>query len=73
VFLAGGLFLYLRAIRPVTALGRYGMPVFALLMLAVQAFVFLGPPPTSPNAAAVTALGVYFLFAAVAQALATRC
>jgi hypothetical protein len=49
----------LRVIRPVTALGRYGMPIFALLMLTVQAFIFVVPPPTSPQAAAVTALAAY--------------
>jgi hypothetical protein len=38
-------------------------------MFAIQAVVFFGPPPTSPHAAAVTALLAYFLFAGVIGAL----
>src|SRR5262245_2206311 len=41
------------------------MVVFGLVMLAIQAYVFFGPPPSSDKAAAVTALVSYVLFAAV--------
>jgi len=34
-------------------------------MLAVQAYIFFGPPPASGPSVAVTALGSYALFAAV--------
>jgi hypothetical protein len=64
--LFGGMFLYLRSTTATTRLGRYGMPVFGVGMLVVQAFVFFGPPPSSDRAAAVTALGAYVVFAAVA-------
>jgi hypothetical protein len=37
-----------------------------------QAYVFFGPPPTSPRAAAVTALGAYVVFALVIHALEKR-
>ncbi len=68
----GGMLLYLGSTTATTRLGRYGMPMFGVVMLAVQAFVFFGPPPSSDRAAAVTALGSYFLFAAVAGWLARR-
>ncbi len=70
--LFGGMFLYLRSTTATTRLGRYGMPVFGVVMLAVQAFVFFGPPPSSDRAAAVTAIGSYLLFAAVAGWLERR-
>jgi len=70
--LFGGMFLYLRSTTATTSLGRYGMPVFGVVMLAVQAVVFFGPPPSSDRAAAVTALGAYVVFAAVAGWLERR-
>ncbi|HUG52565.1 MAG TPA: hypothetical protein VMR21_03155 [Vicinamibacteria bacterium] len=38
---------------------------FGLVMAAVQAAVFFGPPPASPRAAALTALTAYAVFAAI--------
>src|SRR5881396_2832405 len=70
--LFGGMFLYLRSTTATTHLGRYGMPVSGMVMLVVQAFVFFGPPPSSDGAAAVTALGAYVVFAAVAGWLEGR-
>jgi len=70
--LFGGMFLYLRSTTTTTRLGRYGMPVFGVVMLAVQAVVFFGPPPSSDRAAAVTALGAYLVFAALAGWLERR-
>ena len=70
--LFGGMFLYLRSTTATTGLGRYGMPVFGVVMLAVQTFVFFGPPPSSDRAAAITAIGSYALFAAVAGWLERR-
>jgi drug/metabolite transporter (DMT)-like permease len=58
--LFGGMSLFLRG-RP----GRKtGMMIFAIIMLAIQAVVFFGPPPASDSAAAITALLAYGLFAA---------
>jgi hypothetical protein len=48
---------------------RLRLIVFGLVMLAVQAYVFLGPPPISDKAAAVTALASYAVFAAVVARL----
>jgi hypothetical protein len=69
VFLFFGLYVYLRATKPVGRGGRYGMLIFAVVMLPVQAFVFFGPPPSSGSAAAITALVSYAVFAAVAYQL----
>jgi hypothetical protein len=63
--LFGGIFLYLRATTPKDTIGRYGMVVFGLVTVAVQAYVFFGPPPVSDKAAAATALVLYFVFAAI--------
>ena len=64
-FLFGGLWLYFRT--GVTR--RAGMLIFAVSILAVQVFVFFGPPPASDRAAALTALGSYLVFAGVIAAL----
>ena len=70
--LFAGMFLYMRATRPVNAAGRFGLPVFGIVMLAIQVYVFFGPPPPSPAAVAVTALVPYFAFAAVAEWLSRQ-
>ncbi len=66
------MFLYLRSTTATTRLGRFGMPVFGVVMLALQVVVFFGPPPPSDRAAAITALGSYVVFAAVAGWLERR-
>jgi membrane-bound metal-dependent hydrolase YbcI (DUF457 family) len=63
--LFGGIFLYLKATAPKDEIGRYGMVIFGLIMVALQAYVFFGPPPVSDKAAAATALVLYFVFAAI--------
>jgi len=72
VLLFVGMALYLRVTKPINAIGRIGPPVFGVVMLAIQGYVFFGPPPDSPAAAAVTALVSYVLFAFVAQWLARQ-
>jgi len=64
----GGLMLLL-ARRPAR---RVGAALFGLIMLAVQAYVFFGPPPASPAAIATTALGAYAAFAFVIWWLVDR-
>ena len=63
--LFGGIFLYLRSTTATDAIGKYGIPILALLMIVAQSVVFFGSPPTSAGATAVTALVAYFVFAAV--------
>jgi hypothetical protein len=67
LLLFGGMIMYLRRTKPINAIGRFGPPVFGILMLAIQCYIFFGPPPTSPGAAAITALVSYGVFAAVVQ------
>ena len=43
--------------------------IFGAAMLAIQAYIFFGPLPVSPAAAAVTALVSYVAFAFVAERL----
>jgi hypothetical protein len=70
--LFGGMALYLKRTTPVNPVGRFGPTVFGLAMLGIQAYVFFGPPPASPSAAAVTALVAYVVFAAVAGSIDRR-
>ena len=65
VLLFGGMWLYLDA----AVVPRVRMLVFGLVMLAIQAYIFFGPPPVSDHAAAWTALGSYAVFAAVVARL----
>jgi membrane-bound metal-dependent hydrolase YbcI (DUF457 family) len=70
--LFGGMILYLRVTKPINAIGRVGLPAFGVVMLAIQSYIFFGPPPTSPAAAAMTALVSYAVFAALAEWLARQ-
>ena len=70
--LFGGMILYLRVTTPINAIGRVGPPVFGVVMLAIQSYIFFGPPPISPAAAAITALVSYVLFAVLAEWLARQ-
>jgi hypothetical protein len=63
--LFGGMLLYFGG-RPAR---RGPMMVFGLIMLAIQAYIFFGPPPVSDHAAAWTALGSYAVFAVAAWRL----
>lgn len=65
VLLFGGMWLYLTT-APVR---RVPVAVFGLVMLAIQAYVFFGPPPVSDRALAWTALAAYAVFAAVVARL----
>ena len=70
--LFGGMILYLRVTEPINAIGRVGLPVLGGAMLAIQSYIFFGPPPASPTAAATTALVSYVVFAALAEWLARQ-
>src|SRR5262249_39533586 len=52
VLLFAGMILYLRTTKPKSAIGRFGPPVFGAVMVGIQCYVFFGPPPVSPVAAA---------------------
>lgn len=59
VLLLGGVALFLRSHTQRRAL----LIVFSLVMLAIQAYIFFGPPPASDVSIAFTALGAYAVFA----------
>ncbi|HEX6280477.1 MAG TPA: hypothetical protein VFZ49_10760 [Pyrinomonadaceae bacterium] len=63
ILLFGGMFLYMRSTSASNVIGKFGMPVLGVVLIAAQSVVFFGAPPESPAAAAVTALLAYFLFA----------
>ena len=63
--LFGGMWLYLK-LGPVR---RTAFLVFGVIMLAIQVYVFFGPPPSSANAAAATAIVAYALFAFIIRVL----
>lgn len=64
--LSGGIFVYLRSTNPVSLIGKFGVPVFGIVLLLLQSIVFFGAPPTSPSAAALTALSSYVALAGMA-------
>jgi membrane-bound metal-dependent hydrolase YbcI (DUF457 family) len=66
LLLFGGMTLYFRRTSAINVVGRFGMPVFGAIMLAIQCYVFFGPPPSSPDSAAITALVAYVVFAVIA-------
>jgi hypothetical protein len=70
IFLYAGMALYLRATRPINFIGRFGLPVFGLVMLAFQALLFFGPLPRSPIQFSIELLLSFTLFTAVAAWLA---
>ena len=65
LLLFGGMWLYFQT----GARRRRATAAFGLIMLAIQAYIFFGPPPVSDKAAAATALGAYVLFAGIIRFL----
>jgi hypothetical protein len=61
-----GMLVYLRGTVAVTPAGRWSVPVFCIVLLAIQFGNRVSPPPSSSSAFATTALACYILFAAVA-------
>ncbi len=73
IILLSALWLYLRSTSASTTLGKYGMTIFAILLLLVNVVNIFGPlQGDSKLVLAITALTSYFLFAAVAFWLDTR-
>jgi hypothetical protein len=65
LILVGGLILYLRSTTPKNLIGRYGMIVFVVVMLAFNVAMF-GPPPTDLHFVAASSLGSFAVMAGVA-------
>jgi hypothetical protein len=66
LLLFGGLWLYMRSSVADTAIGRYGMLLFAIVLAGIQLYLFFAPSPPTPDAFALTAIASYFIFAGVA-------
>jgi hypothetical protein len=64
--LFGGMWIYMRSTKSGSLGGKYGMPVFGVVLLAVHWILFFGGPPGSSNATPVLLLVLYMGFAAVA-------
>jgi hypothetical protein len=62
-----GAWLNARATRYATAKSRYLFWGFVAFLAAVQVYANFGPPPSSPDAMALTALGLYAAIALLAQ------
>ncbi len=67
ILLIGALWLYLRATKATSAIGKYGMPVFVAVLLLVNIVNIYGPPPGgSKIEMATSAMVAYFAFAGIA-------
>jgi hypothetical protein len=67
ILLVGGLWLYLRSSTAASSIGKYGIYVFAVVLLLINAVNIFGPL-TGDNKVvfAIIALAMYFIFAGVA-------
>jgi hypothetical protein len=71
LLLLAGLWLYMRATRPLNGLGKLAMPAFTVLLLAVEAGDLWGPVPAKIQIVAISGEAAYLLFAGIAQAADT--
>jgi len=72
-FLAVGLWLYLRSTKATSSIGKYGMGIFVMILLFVNAINIFGPPfGDSKVSLATSALAMYFLFASAVHWLDGR-
>jgi len=67
-FLGVGLWLYLRSKTAISSIGKYGMGIFVMILLLVNAVNIFGPPfGDSKVSLAISALVMYFVFAGAAH------
>lgn len=66
LILLGGLWLYMRSTKAVSAIGNYAMPIFVGFLVIVQTYALFGPAPSAPTSFAITSLVFYFGFSGVA-------
>lgn len=64
--LFGGMWIYMRSTKSGSFFGKYGMPIFGIVVLAVHWILFFGAPPGSSNATPVLLLVLYVGFASIA-------
>ncbi|HXF48395.1 MAG TPA: hypothetical protein VNL73_03080 [Verrucomicrobiae bacterium] len=65
IFLVGA-WIYLKTTKPASKLGKYGMPVFALLLLIFNLLNLFGPPPPKVQMVAASGFVMYFVLAGAA-------
>lgn len=65
IFLVG-VWIYLKSTTASGKLGKYGMPIFALLLLVANMLNLFGPPPPNVQMVAASGLVLYFLLAGAA-------
>src|ERR1700733_4593422 len=66
IVLGLGAGLYARAMTFASAKGRYAFWAFVFVLAVLQVYANFGPPPSSTEAMAVTALAVYLVLALLA-------
>ena len=67
ILLIGALLLYTRQTQASSALGKYGMPVFVVVMLLINIVNIYGPPPAGGKVEmAISAMVAYLAFAGIA-------
>ena len=64
--LLASVYAYVRVTKPVSAIGRYAVWIFALVLIGANAINIYGPTPTDITAASVLGLALYFVFAGIA-------
>ncbi|MFT7879996.1 MAG: hypothetical protein ABXS91_06310 [Sulfurimonas sp.] len=68
LLLTGGLWFYLSATTATSAIGKYGMGIFVIILLLINAVNIFGPPfGESKTSLAISALVMYFIFAGIAH------
>ncbi|MEJ2108724.1 MAG: hypothetical protein P8Z37_02210, partial [Acidobacteriota bacterium] len=68
VYLLSGLWIYLRATKATSSIGKYGMPIFVVVLLLINVVNIFGPPLGHSKASlALSALVMYFAFAGIAH------
>jgi|SRR5215469_11919517 len=64
--LFGGMWLYMRSTESGSLFGKYGMPIFGIVVLVLHWILFFAAPPGSSNATPVLLLILYVGFASIA-------
>jgi hypothetical protein len=67
IVLLGGLWLYLRSTTGTTLLGKYGMVLFTIFLLLINALTYWGPNPQNVQEVAIFLPIVYFVSALLAD------
>jgi hypothetical protein len=66
ILLSVGLWVYMRVTKPKNAIGKFGMPAFVILLLAINWNNIYGPPMMNMKYVAIGAEMFYGVFAAIA-------